>query len=255
MPASIWASEFRDEASWSPYPFTDASTLTDRTGTLTLDRDLFLDASFYPVGAADGLHVSAIDVLPRQVVLWCGVTGALTLCSARFDPLAPPAQLAVTDAYGRPAGLLIVDTGRAATAQTWAPGRYEFEPGAAEFVASCVLPSPARPLRGVLVGDRLLTGHVWLVGEGGVVLRSEGGGRIRVDVVGDPLSKRRECSPVGLFRAPRFVRTINGITPDATGEFQVAVGDHDAPDTVLRLVPDGPNALRWTLAAKRAGEN
>ena len=62
------------------------------------------------------------------------------------------------------------------------------------------------------------------------------GESIRVDVVGDPLFKRR-VSPES-FVTPSFIKSINGIEPDDKGDFKIAVGTYLANDTILRIYPD-----------------
>jgi hypothetical protein len=73
---------------------------------------------------------------------------------------------------------------------------------------------------------------------------------IRVDVVGDPLFRRRLCQPQSLFATPRPVRSIlfrdaNGFEfqtePDAVGNVLLTGNNFLAPATVLRVatVPGG----------------
>ena len=117
--------------------------------------------------------------------------------------------------------------------------------GAAEFAATCVTPMPAAGVRGFTTPDgTLFTGDVWLVGEDGVVVREEDGA-VRIDVVGDPLFRRRLCQPVQLFTTPRFVKTINGMRPDARGDFKITAGRALAADTVLRVYTDDTGGITF----------
>jgi hypothetical protein len=234
--AERWHPDYRDEHLPGLYPFADGMTLVAEDG-LALDPAAFLDASAYPIGGGPGCALTAVEVSTRLVRFWIGDDADRRRASATFDPLAPPTLLALADTYGRPAGVLLVDPLPLAASQAWPGGAHEFPAGTAEFVASCVLPTPEVGVRGFLTaaGD-LLTGDVWWVGERGVVIRTEDGA-IRIDVVGDPLFARRLCFPLGLFATPRFVRTINGVPPGPDGDFKLIVGAHDAQDTILRIYP------------------
>jgi hypothetical protein len=234
--AHQWAPGYRDENASSRYPFADGALLVADSG-LAVDPATFIDAAVYPIGGRERAALTALEVDNRRVTIWVGDGDDAARASAAFDPLRPPAAVRLADAYGRPAGLLLADPVLLAASQAWAPGRHAFPAGMAEFAASCVVPTPEVGVRGFLTaaGD-LLTGDVWWVGERGVVVRAEDDA-IRVDVVGDPLFSRRLCFPLGLFVTPRFVRTINHIPPGPDGDFRLIVGNHDAPDTILRIYP------------------
>ncbi len=169
---------------------------------------------------------------------------AATLATTAFDPLAPQELLELTDQYGRPAGVLVSDVTRLAVFQTWPLGAHRFQPAATEFCASCVIPMPQVGVQGFLTDDgTLFTGDVWIVGEDGVVVRQDGDGVVRFDVVGDPLFRRRLCQPVQLFATPRFIKTVNGMKPDERGDFKITVGRALAGDTVLRVYPDDKGGI------------
>jgi hypothetical protein len=89
-----------------------------------------------------------------------------------------------------------------------------------------------------------MAADVWLIGEDGVVLRKDENA-IRVDIVGDPLFKRKLCTTTGgnieLFVTPNFVRTVNGIKPDEYGNFTITANNELAGDTILRIYPDAAN--------------
>ncbi len=230
--------EFRDEQEKTKYPFADSATLTSVDG-FSLEVDTFLDASLYPVGGAARTYLSSVTVSTRSVVLTIGEPRNRNLATVEFDPLDPPDILSFSDAYDRPAGVLVSESVRLAIFQSWPEGEHRFNAEATEFVASCVVPMPQDGLRGIATEDgNLLTGDVWLYGENGVVLRGDGDGNIRVDVVGDPLYRRKLCDPLSLFTTPRFIRTINGMPPNESGDFKITVGSHAASDTILRIYPD-----------------
>ncbi len=242
MPEHLWAEQFRDENAGSLYPFADGSTLADDSGAIALDRDMFVDASIYPLGGDAGLYLSRVVIDGRAAAFWFGTPASPDLCHAEFDPLVPPSALVLGDAYARPAGVLVCDPTVMAIVQTWADGEYTFDEAATAIVASCVIPMPTTGLQGLLVGDELVSGDVWIVGERGVVVRYDAG-TVRVDVVGDPLFARRACQADGAFATPSFVRTINGVAPDRYGNFQFDVSDLGAPDTILRVTPIAADSL------------
>jgi len=105
-------------------------------------------------------------------------------------------------------------------------------------------------------------GDVWLVGDDGVVFsvsdkvvpvpgtcQTQDIRQIRIDVVGDPLFRRRLCQPNNLFQTPKFLQQLRVIgpnmdfvvPPDADGNVIVTVANDLAADTVLRItsVADG----------------
>jgi hypothetical protein len=207
--------EFRDEQLYSRYPFADGASLTSRGG-LALTPDTFLDASVYPIGGGARAYLSVLGVAPGLVTIWVGDPALARRASAAFDPLDPPDRLALADAAGRPAGLLLADPVLLAATQAWPAGEHVFDPAATED---------------------------------GVVVREEDGA-IRVDVVGDPLFARRLCRGEGTFATPNFVRTINGMPPAPDGSFQLAVASVGAADTVLRITPEPPDTLRVGLVGQ-----
>jgi hypothetical protein len=248
----VFGQQWRDESIGSLYPFGDGATLVDASGVITLDRDMFLDATLYPIGGAAGLYLTQITVATalRQVTLAIGNVATPQLCSAVFDPLAIPAALVVEDAYQRPAGLLVCDPTRMAIAQTWPSGTYTFAATATPWAASCIIPLPALGVRGfTTAGGGALAGDVWLAGGDGVVL-SFSAGAIQVDIVGDPLYLRRLCAPTGLFNTPRFVQTINGVAPNAQGDFQFTVLPAGVKATVLRVTPLTAGSLLFEAVGK-----
>jgi hypothetical protein len=221
--AYIWSPDYRDENRDSRYPFADDATLVTSSG-LALDPATFLDASVYPIGGSARAALTAIEVSNRLIRFWVGDGDNPRRASGEFDPLRPPETIHLMDPFGRPAGLLLANPILLAASQVWSIGTHAFPAGTAEFVASCVIPTPEIGVRGFLTADGdLLTGDVWWVGENGVVVRDDEG-VVRIDVVGDPLFARRLCYPLGLFATPRFVRTINGIPPGPDGNFRIIVG-------------------------------
>jgi hypothetical protein len=246
----ILAARWRDEQRDSKYPFADTASLRSQEG-LRIAADVFLDASLHPASRGTQLGIRQIDVAVGRVAITLGDSAAAALASASFDPLHVPDVLSFADAQGRTAGLVVLDTTQAALFQTWPTGRQRFLLGAAEFAVSVVQPLPVHGLAGVRLEDgTVLSGEIWLVGEDGVVVREVDPGVIRVDVVGDPLSRRRQCDDVGAFTAPRCLRTINGVPADERGEFFIVAGGNAASDTVLRVRPVA-DGLRFEIVGRK----
>lgn len=227
--------ELYDEYAATRYPFLDTSTLIADTRQ-QLDTDLFFDASLYPVGNVDTLYIATITVQSRLVTVNIANKSKVVVATASFDPFAVGDVLAVRDTAGRPAGILVSEAQRLSRFSSWVEGVHTFSAAAATFVPSCIVPSPATGVRGIKTpqGD-VLTDTVMLVGGDGIVLSAVGDAGIRVDIVGDPLYRRRLCAQVSAFKTPLFVQTINRCTPDQYGNINIIVGGQLAVKTILRL--------------------
>lgn len=228
--------EFRDQYALTAYPFVDGATMTS-TSQQRIDRELLLDASLYPIGVSGPyIYISAINIAPREVVFTFADNTRANVAYATFDPLIAADTLTVIDGKDRPAGILAVDSSRLANFTSWPVGLHTFVPAASQFVPSCVIPTPEQGVRGISIeSGELFTGDVVIVGENGVVVRQDGEHTIRIDIVGDPLFRRKLCEPVNLFTAPRFLRTINGCPPDVHGNYNITVGDNITNATILRV--------------------
>jgi hypothetical protein len=227
--------EFYDEYAATRYPFLDTCLLRADTGQV-LDTDLFLDASLYPVGNTLALHIATITVQSRLVVISIADSKKVVVATTSFDPFGGVAELAVVDIYGRPAGVIVSDAARLSRFSSWVEGTHTFTVTAAVFVPSCIIPTPATGVRGIGTsqGD-VLTDAVVLVGGPGVVLRAVGDAGIRIDIIGDPLYRRRLCEVASAFQTPLFVQTINNCPPDQHGNISITVGNHLTDKTILRL--------------------
>lgn len=237
MAERILFPEFRDEYEKTRYPFMDTCDLV-ATGGQALDHDLFLDASLYPIGSSGGyLYLASITVKPREVRLSIADKSRKEKAFATFDPLFADDLIYLQDEWDRPAGVIVSESLRLARFTSWAQGTYVFNPASSQFVPSCIIPTPEVGVRGVLTAKgELFTKDMLIVGENGVVVRNEGDYVIRVDIVGDPLFRRRLCVPVNLFKPPVFIKTINGCAPDAFGNFNLTVGDHINGETIIRIL-------------------
>lgn len=256
MAERILFPEWRKQNEPTKYPFSAAATLTNAANRV-ITEGTFLDAALYPIGEAVGLYLTKAVVSFDSVVLSVGTQADPDLATGSFHLIDPPDEVPLVDQYGRPAGVLVSEGRRLGLFQSWGVGTHEFEAGQTEFCASCVFPTPEVGVRGVrLENGELFVGDVWLVGDDGVVFRvSERsvpvpGGcgsrvvrEIRMDVVGDPLFRRRLCQPNNLFDTPRFVKQVKvvgpnmefTIPPDPGGNINITAVNDLAADTVLRI--------------------
>lgn len=231
-----YGQEWRDSTKPTKYPFTDLSGLHTLDG-LYIDHSSIYDASFYIVNWESRLYVTSIVVSAgssKTVTINIGDPENLIVASAEINPASIPSEIAFTDTSGRPAGIMIVDPVAFSFIQTWGIGEHVFG-NTAEFVPFVIMHMPGNGVSSFKDElNNLVSGEVWLVGENGVVVRTEGK-NIRVDIVGDPLFKRRNDVS---FVTPRFVKTINGVPPDEYGDFKIVSGNYMAGDTILRVYPE-----------------
>lgn len=263
MPPTVRNQEWRASHENNKYPFEDRAKLINNDGDM-LFEGLFLDAVFYPVGGQASGYLSKVTVTSDTVTLTVGDSGSPSRAYASFDRFYPPEELRFVDFFDRPAGVVVSEPTRLAILNSMALGDHTFQPGEAGFVARVWTPVVEAGVSGVELDDgSVLTGDVWLVGDDGIVLScsvvsvkdscdtfSEAT-VIRVDVVGDPLYRRRLCADTEFFATPKFVESIvfckpaSGdlpqacfeCSPDETGEIQVQVGNTLATDTILRIRP------------------
>lgn len=238
----LWP-ERTDEQRVLRYPFVDDASLVNVDG-IVINPSLFNDASIHPVGGAVGAYLGKIEVegLATTFSIYDPTNGIT--CSGTYTSSNPPTRpglIRLLDVYGRPAGVLVSTADNLnALNGAYGDGVYEFTQAQTEFVASCVTPVPNHCVRGLLLADgTAVGGNVWLVGEKGVVLSLDGG-KIRVDVVGDPYAGAKQCAEDGQ-PMPDFcgIRTINDIAPDSNGDFKITVGGNEARDAALRIEQSG----------------
>jgi hypothetical protein len=242
--ARILFPDFRDEQSDSRYPFADTATLTATDNVTAIERDTFIDATFYAINSRGTIYISSVVVTPQKITIKIGDEAAAAIAETSFipNPVSGPENgvLHLKDAYGRPAGVLIASKEKLVLFAGWVIGTYTFSRAATSFVATTVIPAQEAGVRGVLsAADDLITGDLWLIGDGGVVFRYEGEQNgyqiIRVDVVGVPLFSRFLCIPFDRFVPKNFVRTINNCPADEYGNFTITATGFEVEDTVLRV--------------------
>jgi len=257
MAERILFPEWRKQNDTTKYPFSGAATLINAANRV-ITEGTFLDAALYPIGNAVGLHLTKVVVGFQRVTVFVGTLASPEMASGSFDLVSPADQVSLLDAYGRPAGVLVSEGRRLGLFQSWGVGTHEFLPQDTEFCASCVFPTPEIGVRGIrLETGELFVGDVWLVGDDGVVFSEEtvtvpiagtcqtrDVRQIRMDVVGDPLFRRRLCQPNNLFQTPKFVKELRvvgpnmdfSLFPDSSGSINISVANDLAADTVLRIV-------------------
>jgi hypothetical protein len=249
--AKVYHQQWREQHESSRYPFSDESSLYSTDG-LDIGADTFLDASVYPIGGSEQMHISRVSVETFKITIYVGTVAQPELCSAEFDPLEPPSMLRLADVYGRSAGVLVSEAVRLARFQGWPIGEHLFDQAASELAASVCIPTPEIGVRGVITdaGD-VITGDIWIVGENGVVVQEDtsedlgpGVRVIRVDIVGEPLFIQALCGEVTIgdalepaFQAVSYLQTINGVPPDEHGNFALTVGSNEASDPIIRITP------------------
>lgn len=146
--------EWRDWAAESRYPFSDPSPVL-APGGASLPDACFVDAAFTPIGLVGPLRLSMLGTDSAEVSDSSGVVG---VCSDMS-----PAILVFEDAHGRSVGVLVKGGGYSPPGEDMvieAPG--------GEFCATCVMPQNQPGVRGLLVGDVLLTGDVAWLGASGL---------------------------------------------------------------------------------------
>lgn len=261
MAKRILHPEWRDRNETTKYPFADSADLTNSAGDF-IGETLFLDVSFYPIGGIERMYLSKVVVTNEKVKIFIGDQNTTELASSEFDLLTPPDIIEFVDADERPAGLIVSEANRLATFQSWTIGTHEFTVDQTEFVARVCMPTPEIGVRGIVLEDgSIFADDIWIIGDDGVVVRretitvpkvgftneTETLEVIRVDIIGDPMFRRRLCSNV--FVTPSLLKTLtfrHGCQavvcgPDELGDLKITAGSQDADDTILRIrsVPEG----------------
>jgi len=225
--------EWYNQNEHSKYPFADGAALANSDNDV-IPKGLLLDAHIYPSGGGVRQFLSRITTSPTEVVMAISDASG-ELASGSYSPSSPPDSIALTDVYGRPAGILVGGQAQLAVLAAWAPGDHLFTVDQAELTATAVVPVPDVGVRGVVLeSGEIFTGDVWLVGEDGVVVTKRDQ-HIRVDVVGDPYAKKKYCGENNAYSPQWFLQSINGIHADPYGDFKFLPGSEAASDTILRV--------------------
>lgn len=236
--------EWRDYNRPTGYPFAERATLTN--GTAVFPADAIADARVHLAGAGPGLYLASVEVGYDSAIVTLASPGIFPTCTATvaYDSGTDIVQL--LDERGRPAGILV---GREIDAldelRTMGFGLHEFTFDQTELAATVCEPVPAAGVEGFELDDgEYASGKVWLVGGDGVVLRrGDLPTDMRVDIVGDPLYRRKLCEPEGLYVRPTPIKFLRIVGPDheftipveGNQHLQIVSDNNLVSDPVLRL--------------------
>jgi hypothetical protein len=222
------AQEWRTESAKRKYPFVDSANLTSTEG-LTLNDSIFIDAKLYPIGGTTRQYLRKIVRTSTEITIDIYDNEANVLATGTAEISGSSHIIELEDGRGRPAGVLITGNFGLSFFASIPVGTYNFSITQTEFTPSVVVPVPESGVRSISTEDEIThTGDVWLVGKDGVVLRYVDG-KIRVDIVGDPLFHRKLCErEEGTFVIKRPLQTINFVEPDRYGNITLYIPDEEA---------------------------
>ncbi len=229
------------------YPFVDSASLQSQDGSLSI-AGLFTDARIMTPDVISAPYISSISWDGNTMTINVSV-GTSTPLVGTYTPLTSGSLINLTDSAGRPGGVLVLDVEQAPGVASTNSNSATFLPAATQFVATCVIPETADGVTGFLLPDgSTVSGDVWFVGENGVVLGWENG-ELKVQLVGDPYFTRVSCE--GATNLPYIppvpLATINGMQPNAIGDFAITTGVIVTADNVLH-VTSAANILNFTLS-------
>ena len=230
MPRVVF-SEYRDQYENTKYPFADTSTLT--YGGITIPDNLFLDAGFYFQEGFPYLSSVVIDENVITLTVTCDSESA----SCTFSLVDMPDVLRFYNDKNRCLGCIVSDSQRLAWFSSLSQGKHRFYPESTTFALRCNIQSRVLGVATLGTEKEPLYGDVWVVGDDGVYVRKVGNS-VRIDVMGEVLYKRKHC--VEGFETPNYLRTINGMGPDAYGNVSIQLrNDGDITDLRLTTTKEG----------------
>lgn len=220
------------------YPFSDGATLVNENGQ-TINRHLFVDARLYPVGGLAGMYLSRVSVLESEVRFYVANPNGSEIAYGLLPYPGVPAngEIPVVDLHGRAAGVLVsTEQQLQEVPAAFSRGDTSFTAAQTEFAATAAIPIPDIGIRGFITDDgQVVFGDVYLVGDDGIVLSDDSSGEIRVDMIGDPYAKVKDCDTRDPLPAYCPLKTINGISPDENGDWKITIGGNSAIDNVFRV--------------------
>jgi hypothetical protein len=237
--SGLWNVEWLNSNENRRFPLSESATRVDQTGTFTLP-DSFLVGLYLPVHAALDVdparfYLARISVVSTGFSVSIGyddgsgtppVVATASIARASLVEYAPYALPGVGD-FGDTTGKLVI--GRADEIDLQPPGEYTFAPAAGRLDTDCIRPI----LRGVgsvavvsgTTTSARFSGDIQLVEGDNVTLTVVGPGQIRIDAANNPdLNQSCRCAAGVAGALPPPLRTINGIPPDAAGNFTLAGG-------------------------------
>jgi len=222
------------------YPFSVNASLTN--GSVFIPDTAFADARVHAIGGAAQQYLSSIVKNGNDVTINISDASGL-LCSTAVVLGTEVERLALTDSYGRPAGILLTDATRLAFLTGYPEGTHTFRPAQTEFISAVVTPIPQTGVQGFVSNDtEYVSDDVLLVGGRGVILEVEDGEtanpKIKVHGVGEPLFKRELCDEAeGEFPSRCYLQTINDIGPDEYGNFEITICGFTVEESLMRIQP------------------
>jgi len=252
---SIRFPEFIRSLEDTKYPFIPSASLTN--GTVSLLEGTFLDAHIYAVAGTQRYYLSSVTVTLNKCTITIGdeFTPNVLTGEIAVPFLASTEVVRLTDVYGRSGGLLLSDSVRLSLLLSWGTGTQSFERAQTEFCVTSQVPIPDPGITGFrLASGEIATGHVWFLGDDGVILDAErtttpAGAEIvvfQLHAVGDPLYLQRLCDsvsdnsafvPVNPIRVIRVIHRDGSYdcTPDEQGNFNIQMNDSLVADPALRI--------------------
>jgi hypothetical protein len=149
--------------------------------------------------------------------------------------------VSILDQYKREIGVLIGNFDQIRTI-TKPNTSLEFTQAALEFITSVIIPVPIFSIKNIFAEESTIaaSGEVWLIGEDGVKLEtvdSDNDGTadsVRINIISDPLFKRKLCSDTLEFSTKRGLKGIivknendeeTVVLPDVFGNIQIVIGN------------------------------
>jgi len=242
--------EFIAELENTKYPFLPVASLTN--GTDTILEGTFLDAHLYAVSGTRRYYISNVAVTSTTITISIGDLEEANRMTGEISLPITVDNVELFDSYNRPAGVLVSEAIRLSLLAGWGVGSHSFSRDDTEFCITCQLPVPDVGVSALEYSEgEVLSGKVWLVGDDGVVIRTEEttdteGNTVtvlRFDLVGDPLFLQRLCDPSELFSPVNPIKTIRVVNGDYTydcqaderGNFNLQMNDSLAADAALRI--------------------
>lgn len=199
--------QYRNENRHRRYPFADSATLTSDDGR-RLPADFMIDAMLYVIDATGPLYMSELDL--ESCIAYFTDAATRKVCAwTQWISGAGSATVYDVSGFEREAGIIVF--GGAGAPEVSAGSVLKFAAAATPFCPACCVPLRQTGVRGLRSeSDGLLaTGHVLLLGQGGVQILTyvdaEGRSVARLNIVGAPPAPATDCDGSVLIRSIRVV--------------------------------------------------
>lgn len=251
---NIYHPEYRQELSQSNYPFVPEASL--KSTAISLPAGLIVDAHLYPITGDGRYYLSRIEADNETINFIIG--------DLRFDNVAKGTivrnnlkdVVALTSTGGTSAGLILLNPEKLPAIAGISAGVYNFGLRQAEFCLNCTVPVSNTGVSGILLPNgEVVSGHVWLYGEDGVVLTAfPDTGKVLINIIGDPLAGQDLCegqvSPVPIKRinvkhdSGQYYCNVRG------GEFKIQISNQEVLDPVLRVTSESQGTYIWMAGVR-----